>query len=146
MKAVYYTEITEKGLLLHYPNESFKMAIIKLWNSAKKRFNGYLSIDVERPYPARTTGKGSQNSLFWKLVAYISNETGDTPEAVELDLKLKAVAKGYPYHVSRITGRMIPESMTKINTVQMSYLIDTAYEVCSFLGIVLEPTLKEQEK
>jgi hypothetical protein len=59
-------------------------------------------------------------------------------------LKVKAIAKGYPYHVSKITGQPEPESMTKINTVEMSYLIDTAYEVCAFLGIVLEPELKQE--
>ena len=32
--------------------------------------------------------------------------------------------------------------MTKINTVEMSYLIDTA-EVCAFL--ILEPDLKKEE-
>ena len=142
MKAVFYTEITDKGLLLHYPDDGFKNKIIQLWNSAKKRFNGYLTVEIEKPYPARTTGKGSQNNLIWRLISVICSETGDTPQETELDLKLKATGKGYPYHVSAITGRMIPESMTKINTVQMSYLIDTAYEVIAFLGITLEPNLR----
>ena len=31
--------------------------------------------------------------------------------------------------------------MTKINTVEMSCLIETAIEVCAFLGIVLEPEI-----
>ena len=94
----------------------------------------------------RTTGEGSQNNLFWKLVQIICNETGEDPKEIEREIKLKAIAKGYPYHVSKITGEPIPESMTKINTVEMSYLIDTAYEIIAFLGIRLEPDLKKEEK
>ena len=104
-----------------------------------------MTVTLDKPYKSRTTGEGSQNNLFWKLVQYISNENGEEPKIVERDLKVKAIAKGYPYHVSKITGQPEPESMTKINTVEMSYLIDTAYEVCAFLGIVLEPDLKKEE-
>lgn len=135
----------ENGLLLQYPSKAVKAEILHLWEGAKKDYNGYMTITLDKPYKSRTTGEGSQNNLFWKLVEYISNENGEEPKIVERDLKVKAIAKGYPYHVSKITGQPEPESMTTINTVEMSYLIDTAYEVCAFLGIVLEPDLKKEE-
>lgn len=65
----------------------------------------------------------------------IANETGEDIKEVERDLKIRAISKGYPYHVSKLTGQPVGESMTKIDTVQMSYLIETALEVCAFLGI-----------
>lgn len=143
MKIVCYTEPQEKGLLLRYPSQSVKAELLHLWEGAKKKYNGYLTLTLDKPYKSRTTGRGSQNNLFWKLVEIISNENGEDPKQNEHDLKIKAIAKGYPYHISKITGQPAPESMTKINTVEMSYLIDTAYEVIAFLGIVLEPDLSK---
>lgn len=141
MKVCCYSELQENGLFLHFPTSSVKAEIVQLWHDAKAKYNGYLNITLEKPYKSRTTGEGSQNNLFWKLVQIICNEIGEDPKDIERDLKERATAKGYPYHVSKL-GKMIPESMTKINTVEMSYLIDTAFEVCAFLGIVLEPQLK----
>ena len=146
MKIVCYTEPTEKGMLLYYPSQSVKAELLHLWEGAKEKYNGYLTLTLDKPYKSRTTGKGSQNNLIWKLIEIISNETGEEPKITERDLKIKAIAKGYPYHISKITGVPEPESMTKINTVEMSYLIDTAYEVIAFLGIVLSSELKQQKK
>ena len=134
----------ENGLLLQYPSKAVKSEILHLWEGAKKDYNGYMTVTLDKPYKSRTTGEGSQNNLFWKLVQLICNENGEEPKETERQLKEKAIAKGYPYHVSTITGKPVPESMTKINTVEMSYLIDTAYEVCAFLGIVLEPDLHKE--
>jgi hypothetical protein len=145
MKVCCYAEPMEKGLFLHYPTKAVKTEIEHLYQGAKEKYNGYMTVTLDKPYKSRSTGPGSQNNLFWKLVEYISNENGEEPKIVERDLKVKAIAKGYPYHVSKITGQPEPESMTTINTVEMSYLIDTAYEVCAFLGIVLEPDLKKEE-
>lgn len=142
MKVCCFSELTENGLLLHYPSASVKAEITHLWQDAKDKYNGFMNVTLDKPYKSRTTGEGSQNNLFWKLVQIICNEIGEDPKEIEKELKEKAIAKGYPYHVSKISGRPVPESMTKINTVEMSYLIDTAFEVCAFLGIVLEPQLK----
>lgn len=146
MKIVCYTEPTEKGFLLHYPSLAVKSELLHLWEGAKKKYNGYLTVTVDKPYKSRTTGKGSQNNLFWKLVEIIGNETGEEPKEIEQDLKVKAGSKGYPYKVSRISGRIVPTSMTEVNTVEMSYLIDTAYEVCAFLGIEIDGDLKGEMK
>jgi len=146
MKIVCYTEPKENGLLLHYPSQSVKAELLHLWQGAKEKYNGYLTLTLDKPYKARTTGKGSQNNLIWELIQIICDETGEEPKEIERELKIKAIAKGYPYHISKLTGQPAPESMTKINTVEMSYLIDTAYEVIAFLGIVLEPDLGKSEK
>jgi len=145
MKVCCYAEPMEKGLFLHYPTKAVKAEIEHLYQGAKKDYNGYMTVTLDKPYKSRTTGKNSQNNLIWLLIQKICNENGEEPKETERQLKEKAIAKGYPYHVSTITGKPVPESMTKINTVEMSYLIDTAYEVCAFLGIVLEPDLKKEE-
>ena len=146
MKVVCYAEPTEEGLFLRYPTKAVKSEILHLYEGVREKYNGYMTVTIDKPYKSRTTGKGSQNNLFWKLVQLICNENGeDDPKETERQLKEKAIAKGYPYHVSTITGKPVPESMTKINTVEMGYLIDTACEVCAFLGIVLEPELQKEE-
>lgn len=146
MKVVCYVEPKENGLFLKYPSLSVKSELLHLWEGVKDKYNGFMTLTLDKPYKSRTTGEGSQNNLFWKLVQIICNETGEDPKEIEREIKLKAIAKGYPYHLSKITGEPIPESMTKINTVEMSYLIDTAYEIIAFLGIRLEPDLKKEEK
>lgn len=143
MKIVCYTEPMEKGLLLYFPSSAVKSEMLNLWQGVKEKYNGYLTVELKKPYKSRTTGKGSQNNLFWKLVQIICDEIGEEPAIVEADLKQKAIAKGFPYHISKISGKPVPESTTKINTVEMACLIDTAYEVIAFLGIVLEPALKK---
>lgn len=146
MKIVCYVEPKENGLLLKYPSLSVKSELLHLWEGVKDKYNGFMTLTLDKPYKSRTTGEGSQNNLFWKLVQIICNEIGEDPKEIEREIKLKAIGKGYPYHTSKVTGEPIPESMTKINTVEMSYLIDTAYEIIAFLGIRLEPDLKKEEK
>lgn len=120
------------------PQKQFQEKLEHIFNQCKKK-DDYVCVTFEQPYKPRTTGDKSQNNLFWLIATKISNETGMTLKEVESSLKEKAIPKGYPYHIDKITGRPKGDSMKTINTVQMSYLIDTAYEVCSFMGIVLEP-------
>ena len=139
MKIVCYTEPTENGLLLHYPSASVKAELLHLWEGAKENYNGYLAVDLKKPYKSRTTGKGSQNNLFYALVTEICKETGNDLEDIKDYLKEKACARrSYPYEVNKMTGRIRPYSTTKVDTVQMAGLIEEAYQLCAELGIVVE--------
>ena len=91
MKVCCYAEPMEKGLFLHYPTKAVKAEIEHLYKGAKEKYNGYMTVTLDKPYKSRTTGEGSQNNLFWKLVEYISNENGEEPKIVERDLKVKAI-------------------------------------------------------
>ena len=135
MKIVCYAEPTENGLLLHYPSASVKAELLHLWEGAKENYNGYLAVDLKKPYKSRTTGKGSQNNLFYLLVTEICKETGNDIEDVKDALKEKAIKRGYPYKINKLTGRLRPASTTKVNTVEMGYLIDEAKQECAELGI-----------
>lgn len=135
MKFVCYARPTEKGLLLEYPSESIKAEILHLWKGGKEKYNGYLSVELKNPYKSRTTGKGSQNNLFYLLVTEICKETGNDLEDVKDALKEKAIKRGYPYKINKLTGRIKLASTTKINTVEMGYLIDEAKQECAELGI-----------
>lgn len=145
VKVVLKHTVIGNNLIFELPAQPYKQKIIEVLDSCNKKANGYVSVDINRPYKPRTTGEGSQNNLFYKLVTIIANEIGDDIENVKRDIKIKAVSKGYPMTVSKITGEINPYSTTRINTVEMSYLIDTCYEVISFLGIILEPELNKTE-
>lgn len=132
-------------LVFQFPSSPYKEKLLQVLEKCDKKTNGFVSISIDRPYKPRTTGEGSQNNLFWVIATAIANEIGEDVKEVEADLKMRAISKGYPYDVSKITGQPKPWSMKRVNTVQMSYLIDTAYEVCAFLEIVLEPQYVKQE-
>ena len=139
MKIVCYAEPTDNGLLLHYPSVSVKAELLHLWEGAKENYNGYLAVDLKKPYKSRSTGKGSQNNLFYALVTEICKETGNDLEDIKDYLKEKACARrSYPYEVNKMTGRIRPYSTTKVDTVQMAGLIEEAYQLCAELGIIVE--------
>ena len=135
MKIICYTELTENGILIHYPSNEVRAEILHLYQISKEKYNGYFKIDIQKPYPARTTGAGSQNNKFYALVTEICKVTGNDIEDVKDALKEKAIKRGYPYRVNKLTGRIKPYSTTEVNTVEMGYLIDEAIQECCELGI-----------
>lgn len=138
MKIIAYTEPTENGLLIHYPTKEIRSEILHLYQTSKEKYNGYFKIDIEKPYPARTTGEGSQNNKFYALVTELCKVTGNDIEDVKDALKEKAIKRGYPYRVNKLTGRIRPASTTEVNTLEMSYLIEEAIQECAELGIPAE--------
>jgi hypothetical protein len=139
MKIVCLAEPTENGLLLHYPSKEIKQQILHLLEGAKEKYNGYLKVDLQKPYKSRTTGEGSQNNLFYLLVTEICKETGNDIEDVKDYLKERACARrSYPYVINNMTGRIRPYSTTKVDTVQMAGLIEEALQLCAELGIVVD--------
>lgn len=135
MKIIAYTEPTENGLLIHYPTIEVKQEILHLYETSKERFNGYFKIEINKLYPTRTTGKGSQNNLFYLIVTEICKITGNDVEDVKEALKEKAIKRGYPYKINKLTGRIRTFSTTKVNTVEMGYLIDEAKQELAELGV-----------
>lgn len=140
VKVVVKQKVENNVLYIELPANPYKQKVLDIL----KKCNGYCTIEINRPYKPRTTGKLSQNNLVWKLITIIANETGEEVNEVEHEAKMKAISRGYPYHVSSITAQAVPESMKKINTVECSYLIDTLYEIIAFLGITLEPELSKE--
>jgi hypothetical protein len=146
MKVCCYTEKTEKGILFQFPSKAVKQKMLDLFDLARKKSNGYMTIDFGRVYKSRTTGKGSQNNLFYELATEICKETGNELEDVKDALKERAIKRGYPYKINPINNQIKPFSTTKINTVEMGYLIDEAKQLCAELGIVLSPDMEQEEE
>ena len=117
MKVCCYAEPMKKGLFLHYPTKAVKAEIEHLYQGAKEKYNGYMTVTLDKPYKSRTTGEGSQNNLFYALVTEICKETGNELEDVKDALKERAIKRGYPYKVNPINNQIKPVSTTQVNTV-----------------------------
>lgn len=139
MKIIAYTEPTENGLLIHYPTIETKAEILHLYETSKDRFNGYMKVELSKPYKSRSN---EQNRMFWGIVQQIASETGNDLEDIEQAVKERACKRGFPYRINKMTGRIKPYSMTECDTVQMGYLIDEVIQLCSELGI--NPDLNPQ--
>jgi len=148
IKVVLRHKPDSEEVVFEMPKEPFKSKLIDILDKCDNKTNGYVSMNIDRPYKPRTTGQDSQNNLVWKLISIIAEEVGDdSPKYIDTEngLKERALSRGYPSKISKITGKPIPASMKNINTMECSYLIETAYQICSELGIVLEPELVREE-
>lgn len=127
MKLAMKYKIDDNGIYFFFPSSYLRQKIAKIAEG-----NEILVCEIKKNYKSRSN---QQNRMFWALVTLIANETGEDIQTVENDLKVKSISKGYPYKVSTLTGYPIPSSTTQVDTKEMSCLLDTCFEVCSFLGI-----------
>lgn len=135
MKAIVQIESYDNGkLVIFSPDFGVKSALKRIYDTCQK-YSGYAKVEITPPYKSRTTGEGSQNNKFYALVTEICKETGNDLEDVKDALKERAVKRGFPYRVNPLTNQIKPFSTTKVNTVQMSYLIEEAIQLCAELGI-----------
>ena len=110
-------------------------SIIREWLKLHKVNQLYVKIGkVRKP---RTTGEKSQNSHCNGHIQQMANFTGDYFDDIKRSIKIKAIAKGYPYKTNSF-GKVVPISESEASTVECGYLIDTCHEVASFLGCNLK--------
>lgn len=119
-------------LLLSASDNAVRAMLSELVDLCNAKHGGY--VKLETPYPPRTTGKDSQNNKIWGMITQICNHTGYTLPDMEDYAKIRAIVRGYPYRVNRITGEIKPYSMTEIDTVQAGYLIDELYQIAAESG------------
>ena len=138
-KTILKIESYSNGKLTLIAEDFGAKAIVKgIAELCLKKHDGFIKVEMSPPYRSRTTGKNSQHSKFYALVQEICNETGNDIEDVKDYLKDKAVRRGYPVKVNPLNKRTKPVSTTKVNTVEMSYLIEEALQLAAELGIVTE--------
>ncbi len=121
--------------------------IINQCFARKNELNGYVNIKFSLPHKPRSTGKKSQNHLINGIIQEIAEITGDDFDYVKTYCKKKAIAKGYPYRTSKLTGKAIPCSERGLDTIQAGYLIDAILEIVAFLGFTskYDKELKESK-
>lgn len=139
MKVVLKAELKDNKLIFDLPSDVTRIPIIKLVADVNKNNAGYMTLDLKKPYKSRSK---NQNSMIWAMIQQIAESIGEDIEEVERLAKMKAITKGYPYHLSKITKKPIPESMTKITTEEAGYMIESLQEMASFCGVILQDVEK----
>ena len=131
-------DFTDGDLILNASDFGVRAAVKNITELCTERYGGFIKLEMTPPYKPRSTGKGSQNSKIWACIQQIAQETGNDIDDVEDYIKMKAVARGYPYKVSKLSGQIRPSSMRDINTAEANLLIEELKKLASELGIVLE--------
>ena len=54
MKVCCHTEKTENGIIFQFPSKAVKQKMLDLFELARERSNGYMTIDFGRVYKSRT--------------------------------------------------------------------------------------------
>jgi hypothetical protein len=108
----------------------------RLYRAVGEKFGGYIVAELKKPYNSRTN---QQNKMFWAIVQMIAEDTGADLDDIETEVKKRAIRRGYPYEVNKLTNEPKPVSMSTVNTVEIGYLIDEAEQLAAELGIVIEP-------
>lgn len=124
-------------LTLETENYTVRSYLENVVNFCIKNKSGFVQCEFKSPSKKRTTGEKSQNSHIWGHIQQIAMETGNEVQDIEDAIKFRAMKRGYPFHENKITNKIVPNSMTTINTVEASYLIDELHQLASELEIVL---------
>lgn len=143
MKTTFCKPVFYDGKKIEIPANGINLSpIIK----AAEKHGGYLIVTIQTPQRPRTVGERSQNHAINGYIQQICEETGNDFDDVKNYVKRNAFRRGYPMKrdeneniiYSLIDGQPIPESETKISTVEAGYLIDEIIQLAAELGIVLK--------
>lgn len=96
-------------------------------------------VKLGKPRKPRTTGEYSQSHHLNGHVQQIAAETGDEFDDVKMEIKRRAIKRGYPFRTDSF-GNVVPQSEADCSTVECAMLIEEAHDVAAFLNIKLKET------
>lgn len=121
-----------------------KERLEKVLKIADERNGGFITVTIENVRKPRTTGDKSQNKHFNGHVQQISAETGNDFEVIKMEIKHRAITRGYPILYDEngkirfdLWGRAMGISEADCSTVECGYLIEEAHQLAAELDIVL---------
>ena len=112
-------------------------ALVLLSDNRRVKKSAQVYVKLSPPKKPRTTGKDSQNHALNGYVSQICRENGDEFDDVKMEIKRRAIKRGYPFHTDSF-GNVVPESESNASTVECSYLIEEAGVVAQFCNVVLK--------
>jgi len=117
---------------------------LQVRNMLSKQKAPYLQVTFQAPFRPRSTGRGSQSAKFHAIVAQICVQTQDDFERLKMELKQKAIARGWPFDVVHyktpegvLVEMSIAQSESRASVEQESILIDVAEQDAAEKGVVL---------
>lgn len=132
---VNYTGNTLSIKIPYYLIDSWKV----LHQSLRERRVNQVYVKLGKPRKPRTTGDGSQSHHLNGHVQQIAAETGDEFDDVKMEIKRRAVKRGYPFRTDSF-GNVVPQSEADCSTEECAMLIEEAHDVAAFLNIKLRET------
>lgn len=117
---------------------------LQVRNLLSKQKAPYLQVTFQAPFRPRSTGRGSQSAKFHAIVAQICVQTQDEFDRLKMELKQKAIARGWPFDVVHyktpegvLVEMAIAQSEARASVEQESILIDVAEQDAAEKGVVL---------
>jgi hypothetical protein len=117
-------------------------ALLKAWFSDLPA--PFAMITFQRPRRPRSTGPGSQSHRINGFIAQIAQATGDDFDRLKLELKQKAIARGWPFDTVAYKtkeGVLVEMAIAKSETVatveEASALIETVEQFAAERGVIL---------
>jgi len=115
----------------------YEDALYVLDERLKSKKVNQVYVKLGMPRKPRTTGDKSQNHHLNGHIQQICIETGDEFDDVKMEIKRRALKRGYPSHTDTF-GNVIPESEGAASTVECGYLIEEAHDVAAFCNVKLK--------
>ena len=117
---------------------------LQVRNLLSKQKAPYLQVTFQAPFRPRSTGKGSQSAKFHAIVAQICVQTQDEFDRLKMELKQKAIARGWPFDIVHyktpegvLVEMAIAQSEARASVEQESILIDVTEQDAAEKGVVL---------
>lgn len=96
---------------------------------------GYATVHISTPRRIRSTGYRSQSHHLNGHIQQICVATGNDFEMVKTVVKMRAIARGYPFKTLR--GVVIPQSEADSSIEECALLIDEVHQLAAEEGIGL---------
>ena len=139
MVQVVLHRVNSNGLISFEPPKDTAIRSV-LGRELKKihdRYNDYAMLNIQPPYPPRTTGEGSQNHHLNGHIMQICNATGNDYDTVKLAIKMIAL-QYLNYHFETIGVFIVPKRERDCNTQECGLLIEAAHMCAAEEGVILK--------
>lgn len=145
MKIILQHKKDSEEVVFMLPADPYKSKLMKLLQLCDEKCNGYVSLDVSRPYKPKTI---KENAKYWAMCTEYGLYMNMTKEEVSDGIKVRAVEeRGYPVDINRISKKTTPRSISKATTIEQSLLIDMLYQEASENGYIFdEQEIEEKSK
>jgi len=106
-------------------------ALIRAWFSTQPA--PFAMVTFQRVRRPRTTGRGSQSHRINGFIAQIAEATDDDFDRLKVELKQKAISRGWPFHYAAVMDR---NGVMHEMTIAKSEADATVEEASALIGVV----------
>jgi hypothetical protein len=120
-----------------YFGHNYPEAVKKFVEKSNRLHSGYARVRLLHPGRPRSTGEKSQNHRLNGFIQQICVETGNDFDQVKMEIKFRAINRGYPFQTLS-TGDRLPKSESESTVEECSLLIQEVEQLAAELNIRLK--------